>query len=241
MSSGAGQRVREISARGQTLGRNGWVLSKVGDSTMAYPPFLAAFDGRGYRLGAYAYLQGAIDRFAGSFARESIAVRVGMHTWSEFDPKWANTRVCRSAEGPLACELRLNNPSVAIIRLGANDVSSPNLFEAQLRKIVDLCIAQGVIPILGTKPDRLEGEANTLNRIVRQIASAYHIPLWDYDWIAATVPGRGLEKDGVHMRGGGTHDYVSPRAFQSGDSLEDLTALMMLDAVLREIAPLKAR
>ncbi len=229
--------VRTIFSDGQSLGRNPRRLSKVGDSTMAYPPFLAAFDGRAYKLGSYAYLQPAIERFLGSFARESIAVRVGMHTWSEFDPKWANSTVCREGEGPLVCELRLNNPSVVFIRLGANDVSSPASFEQQLRRILDTCLAKGIIPILGTKPDRLEGEANTLNEIVRRTASSYRVPLWDYDWVAGTVPGRGLEKDRVHMRGGGTHDYLSPKAFQSGDSLEDLTALMMLDAVRQEMIP----
>ncbi len=230
------QRSREIYSKGRALGRNPRAFSKVGDSTMAYPPFLNAFDdASSYRLGAYAYLQGTIERFSGSFGRTSAAVKKGMHTWTEFDPTWVNSDQCQADEGPLACELRLNNPSVAIIRLGANDVPEPGGFNEQLRRIVEYCIARGIIPVLGTKPDRQEGPANTINKLIVQIASAYRIPLWDYDAIVVTVPGRGLEQDQIHMRGGGTHDYTSAAAFRSGDSLEDLTALMMLDALNREV------
>lgn len=203
---------------------------------MAYPPFLAAF-GRSYKLAQFNYLQPTIERFSGSFGRTSVAVRKGMHTWSEFDPGWVDSKQCRSGEGPLVCELRLNDPSIVIIRLGANDYYAPKLFEEQLRKIVDVCLARGAIPVLGTKPDRMEGAANTLNQIVGKVASAYEIPLWDYDLLAQTVPGKGLQPDHVHMRGGGTHDYSLPQAFSSADSLEDLSALVVLDAIRRAVAP----
>lgn len=228
------QHVREIYAAGQSLGRNPHAFSKVGDSTMVYPPFLAAFAGS-YKLGPYASLQQTISLYPGSFARASIAAKKGMHTWTEFDPTWVDSPLCQPAEGPLACEFRLNNPSVAIIRLGANDTSAPELFDEQLRKIIDTSLASGIIPVLGTKPDRLEGSQNTLNKMIAQASRDYVIPLWDYDAIVATIPGKGLEKDGVHFRGGGTHDYTSAKAFAAGDSLEDLTGLMMLDAIQRAV------
>jgi hypothetical protein len=227
--------VRDIFAQGQTLGRNPRAFSKVGDSTMVYPPFLAVFDRQTFRLGKFAYLQPTIDYYAGTFGRTSVAVKKGMHTWSQFDPAWALPELCAPNEGPLACELRLNNPSIALIRLGANDTEFPREFEQNLGAIVKYCLARGIIPVLGTKPDRQEGESNLLNNIVRKTASAYSIPLWDYDLIAGTVPGRGLEPDLIHMQGGGTRDYRSPAALRAGDSLEDLSALMMLDALRREL------
>ncbi len=230
------KKMREVFERGQTLGRNPRAFSKVGDSTMVYPPFLAPFDRKGYNLGTFVSLQTTIDRFAGSFARESIAARKGMHTWSEFDPEWVTNERCESDEGPLACELRVHNPSIALIRLGANDSYAPQEFDAQLRKIVEACLAYGVIPVLGTKPDRIEGQANTLNKMVVQVASAYALPLWDYDLIAGTVPGKGLEKDGVHFAGSLSRDYTSQETLSSGDALEDLTGLMMLDAIRRQLA-----
>lgn len=229
------EHLRDIFALGQALGRDARALSKVGDSTMVYPPFLATFDQKNYRLGKFAYLQKTIDFHAGSFGRESVGVKKGMHTWSQFDPEWAIPELCAPDEGPLACELRVQNPSIAIIRLGANDTEMPSLFEQQLGRIVKYCLARGIIPVLGTKPDRHEGGSNLINNLIRKTASAYSIPLWDYDLIAGTVPGRGLESDGVHMLGGGTRDFGSRAAMQAGDALEDLSALMVLDAIRREV------
>jgi hypothetical protein len=229
-------RIREIFAQGQALGRNPRAFARVGDSTMAYPPLMSNFGTPGsYRLGRYAFLQPTIDYFIGSFWHESGAVKVGMHTWTEFDPAWAPQPPCDPDEAPLACEFRLTNPAVVIIRLGANDFGDPVTFERSMRQILDFWISRGVIPILGTKPDRQEGSQNTINRIVAQIASNYRIPLWDYDKVAATIPNRGLDKDNIHMLLSKTHDYTSDVAYENGDPLEDLTCLMVLDAVRKAV------
>jgi hypothetical protein len=227
--------VRDIFAQGQAQGRNPRAFSKVGDSTMVYPPFMVVFDRRAYRLGKFAYLQPTIDHYAGALGRSSVAVKKGMHTWSQFDPAWTIPELCAPDEGPLACEIRLHNPAVVIIRLGANDTEFPREFEHNLNAIVRYCLERGIIPILGTKPDRQEGESNLLNHLIRKTAAAHAIPLWDYDLIAGTVPGRGLEPDLIHMQGGGTRDYTSPEAMRAGDALEDLSALMMLDTLRREL------
>lgn len=235
ISDQARAHIRDVYALGQSLGRDARSVSKVGDSTMVYPPFLAAFDRRTYRLGRFSYLQPTIDYHSGSFGRTSIAVKKGMHTWSQFEAAWNIPELCGPDEGPLACEVRLHNPSIAIIRLGANDTEYPSEFEKQLGRIIQFCLARGIIPVLGTKPDRYEGESNLINNLIRKTASAYAIPLWDYDLIAGTIPGRGLEPDGLHMLGGGTRDFRSGSAMQAGDALEDLTALMVLDAIRREL------
>lgn len=235
ISDATREHIRDVYALGQSLGRNPRAISKVGDSTMVYPPFLETFDRNSYRLGKYSYLQDTIEFHAGSFERKSIAVKKGMHTWSQFDPAWTVPELCGPAEGPLECELRLQNPSIAIIRLGANDTDNPSLFERNLGAIVKFCLTRGVVPVLGTKPDRYEGESNLINNIIRKTAFAYSIPLWDYDLIAGTVPGRGLEPDGLHMRGGGTRDFNALAAMQAGDALEDLSALMILDAIRQEL------
>jgi LysM repeat protein len=226
------QHIRQIYARGQALGRNPRAFSKVGDSTMVYPPFLAAFaDPDAYQLGPYACLRPVIDQFPGSFGRASAAAKRGMHTWTEFDPAWVASDACQPGEGPLDCELRLNNPSIALIRLGANDVSDPDLYDAELRKIVDFWISNGVIPVVGSKPDRQEGSANTINHIVHIVAADKRIPLWDYDLVASTVPGKGLGPDQIHFLASYDRDYGLPAAFGAADSLEDLTGLIMLGSI----------
>ena len=61
------------------------------------------------------------------------------------------------------------------------------------------------------------------------------MPLWDFDLLAQTIPGRGLDADGVHLTTFYAHDYTSPVAFQRGHGVHNLTALIALDAVWREI------
>jgi hypothetical protein len=231
--------VREVLAQGRALGRDPRSLAKVGDSTMAYPPLLAAFaDDQAYKLGDYGYLQATITYFSASLAKQSPAVHKGMHTWSEFDPDWAPSDLCAAGEAPLACELRLENPAVAIIRLGANDGYAPAAFEDYLHRIVETCLAQGIVPVLGSKPDHTDGPGNPINKIIAQTAASYKLPLWDYDLVAGTLPGRGLESDNLHIVGSGSHDYTSPDTLKSASAVEDLTALLALDAVRQEIQPL---
>ena len=174
-----------------------------------------------------------VDYFRGSFARQGAGVRRGLHTWNVFDPMWADPALCGRGENMLDCELRVHDPSVLIVKLGSNDVGVPATTTRSLRLIVEYCIEHGVIPILGTKADRHEGPGNINNDIVRQIAAEYRVPLWDFDVVAGTLPGRGMAGDGVHLTTFYAHDWSLPSAYQSGYGVGNLTALMALDAVQR--------
>jgi LysM repeat protein len=224
-----GARVREVFERGQALGNNPHAFSKVGDCNSELPFFLGRFDSGDYELGPYAYLQPAIDHFGGSFGRQSMAVWTGSHAWSVLDPIWARPALCLPGESPLGCEFRLHRPSVVLIRLGTNEAHSPALFEQHMRAIIEYAMAQGVIPVLGTKADQLEG-SDRINDIVRQLAAEYEMPLWDFGRVAGTVPGRGLRQDGFHMTWYPL-TYGDPRALQAGHSVHNLTALIALNTV----------
>ena len=223
---------RAIFAAGQALGRSPNAYAKIGDSTTENPHFLARFDEGPYNLGAYAHLQPVIDQFRSSHGRDSVAVRVGLHSWTANDPAWAEPGLCLPNETPVQCELRLHNPSIVLIRLGTNDAGVGLMFEANIRYIVDTALAAGVIPVIGTKGDRHEGSDEN-NNILRRIAAEYRIPLWDYDRVADTLPGRGLGQDAAHMLTFYSHDYSDPTAFTRGHAMHNLTALMMLDAIWR--------
>ncbi len=240
MPEGVQQHVREIYAYGQTLGNNPRAFSKLGDSTIEYPYFLARFDEGPYNLGAYGYLEPVIDYFAGSFARQSVAIRRGLHTWSVLDPMWSPRPTCMPGEHMLACEFRLQRPSLLFIRLGSNDTGIPDATDENFREIVQFALDNGVIPILGTKADRHDGPENINNHIMRQVAADFQIPLMDYDLVAGTVPGRGLDLDNVHMTTFYAHDYTQPTAFQRGHSLHNLTALIALDRIWRVLIPPEA-
>lgn len=232
MSAAARRRVLEIFAAGQELGRNPRAFSKVGDSTIQLPYFLGRFDGDDYALGDYAYLQDTIDYYAGSFARDGQAVRKGFHSWTVFNPTWADKAACEPNEGPLPCEFRVHNPAVLLIRLGANDVIPAGAFEKDLRAILDYSIENGVIPVLGTKPDRNEGSDQN-NAVIRKLADEYTLPLWDFDALADTLPDRGLGSDKVHLTSFPPHDYTQPQAFERGHPVHNLSALITLDKIRR--------
>jgi LysM repeat protein len=231
ISTGDADTVRAIFEHGQALGNNPRAFSKIGDCNSELPFFLGKFDQGEYNLGPYAYLQPVIDQFAGSFGRESMAVWTGNHAWAVFDATWSNPAYCQSGETPIACEFRINRPSLVLIRLGTNESGDPDLFETNLRRIIEFSIEHGVIPVLGTKADRLEGSDQN-NDILRALAEEYGVPLWDFGRVADTLPARGLLADGFHMNYV-PPDYTTPAALQTGHSVQNLMALMALNTVWR--------
>lgn len=225
--------IQQIYENGQAMGRNPHAFTRIGDSTIEMPHFFTRFDATDYHLGDYGYLQGVIDYYAGSFNHDSVAVRRGLHTWSVFDPQWA--RGCQPQEHMLACEFRKQNPSIILIRLGSNDRGVPDSTDQYMRQIVEYSIANGVIPVMGTKADRFDGPSDVNNTLIRRIAFEYELPLWDFDLVASTVPGRGLGSDNVHMTFFYAHDWRQAGGFQTGHGVHNLTGLIVLDAVWRAL------
>jgi len=165
-----------------------------------------------------------------------VALRPGLHTWGVFDPLWANKDWCSANEDLLACEVRLNNPGVLLILLGTNDAGNPPGFDYNMRKVIEYALENGIIPVIVTKADRFEGPDNINNEILRQIAADFQIPLWDYDLVAETLPGRGLTEDQVHLTVFPENDYTLPEAYQTGHGVHNLTGLMVLEAIRAAIA-----
>lgn len=229
-------RAREIYQAGLQRGNNPHAFAKVGDCNSTQPKFLAAFDTPGsYHLaGPYAYLQETVTQFAGSFGRSSQAVHIGYTAYDITSPEWADPRVCQSGENPLQCEYRLQQPSLAIISLGTNDRShGAELFEKNLRTIIEQSIALGVLPILGTKADNLEGQ-HRYNEIIRRLAGEYAVPLWDFWGVVHTLPAGGLYLDGYHLTDGPAI-YERPENIYGGWGWRNLTALQTLEVVWRGV------
>jgi uncharacterized protein YraI len=229
-------RAREIYQRGLSLGNNPRAFSKIGDSNSVLPFFLAPFDNpKDYRLaGPYASLQETVTNFSGSFSRDSAAVHLGFSAAAVLDPAWADRKRCDSGESPLACEYRLHRPSLALISLGTNSVWQTDAdYEAGLRRLLQFLIDRGVVPILSTKADNLEGDGR-FNRIVIRLAQEFDLPLWNFQLAAQTLPNSGLTSDGYHLT---WSPMIFTRAedLQSAWQLRNLTALQSLDAVWRAV------
>ncbi len=231
-----GSRARDIYQYGLTLGNNARRFSKVGDCNSVNPYFLASFDNPSdYRLGGpYASLQETVWNFYGSFSRESLATHTGFAAATVLDPAWANGKVCKPGENALECEYRLNHPSIAIISLGTNSVwQSDADYEASLRRVVEFLVDHGVVPVLSTKADNLEG-GGRFNSIVVRLAKEYDVPLWNFRGAVENVPNYGLTEDGFHLVWGPSI-FASADSAQTGWQARNLTGLQALDTVWRAV------
>jgi hypothetical protein len=226
---------RQIFEHGLTLGNDPHAFSKIGDCQNVPSMFLAVFDDpRRYRLGPYADLQETIDYFSGSFSRVSLAVRGGFNAASILSPFWADPEHCESDETPIACEIRVHRPSFAIISLETWWDGRPEAYEQYFRQVVEYTISQGVVPILATKADNLEGDW-AINAAIARAAYDYDVPLWNF-WLAVQpLPSHGLRQDGFHL----TFDYNyfdEPQRLRAAWPWRNLSALQALDAVRRALA-----
>lgn len=223
------EHISEIAARGRELGRNPRAFSKLGDSAVLIESNLTRFDNGPISLGPYTFLEPTIEYFKGSWSRYGAGARVSLTTIGTFDPMWADPRYCQPGEHLLACEIRLHNPAVMLIRLGTND-GSAELYDRYMRQIVEFCLEAGVIPVLGTKADRFEGN-DSINETTRRIAADYRIPLWDFDKVADSLINRGLTEDQAHLTVYRNNDYTDPETFARGYPMSDLSALVVMDAI----------
>jgi hypothetical protein len=235
-----GDGARKIFRRGQALGNNPHALAKIGDCNTESGSFLRPLDAGNYVLGRYDYLQDTITFFQGSFAPESVAGKVGFNVVSVQDRLWADPAYCSGSESPFTCEIRRTRASVAIIMFGANDVLfiSPELYEQELRAMIEYASAQGVIPVLTTftrRPDLLWDRTVELNMVIVKLAREYDVPLINF-WLAARyLPGNGILPDNAHLNQGRVTLRFDGDEKQWGHALRSLLTLEMLDKLRREV------
>ena len=232
-------RVRQIYQNGLALGNDPHVFSRIGDCNSAAPAFLVGFDGP-YNLGAYSSLQPAIDYFQGSFKRPSLAAKAGLNSAGLLTTLWT-AQECQKDESLLDCQYRLDRPSFAFITIGTNEAyyvhTEPGAFERNMRLILDDTISKGIVPILGTKADNVEGDGS-INATIARLAAEYQVPLWNF-WLAAqSLPGQGLV-DPEHLNSVSYANFVDfsiPTSLEHGVQMHNLTALQMLDFLRQQLA-----
>jgi hypothetical protein len=227
--------VVQIYQRGLELGNNTHAFSKVGDCGSTPAWFLGDFD-RGpefYHLGSYQNLAAVIQQFQGSFDRTSMAARSGFNASALNITLWTDLTYCKASETPLACEYRIHRPAISFIMLGTNDIWHPDEFEPQMRKIIEFSIESGVVPILSTKADNMEGDGS-INSTIARLASEYDIPLWNFWLVVQPLPDKGLQEDHAHLTFG-RNFFDDPQAMTKAWPLRNLTALQILDTVWRKV------
>jgi hypothetical protein len=141
----------------------------------------------------------------------------------------ANKQQCEPNENSLQCEIRVFNPSIAIVSLEENwGGKTAEDYEGFLRTILDHLISEGVLPILATKADNSEGD-NSINLTIIKLAAEYELPLWNF-WLAVQpLPNHGL-RDAFYLTWATPH-FDNPENMRAAWPWRNLTALQVLDAV----------
>jgi hypothetical protein len=99
-----------------------------------------------------------------------------------------------------------------------------------MRQIIDYAISRGILPILSTKADNVEGD-QSINLATAKLAYEYDIPLWNWWRAAQSLPNHGLDPnrpDGFHI----SQEFAWPE--------RSFTALQSVDAVWRAVRPQQA-
>lgn len=214
---------RELYLTGIAMENDPSTFSKIGDCQSEPAVFFGIYDDPNLVFtGSNINFQTTLDQFSGSFSRDSVAVVNGMTVASVFSPLWAQNSNCEGNESPLACEIRLHNPSIAIISLGTNwPAGALADFEINLRRIVEFNISEGVLPVLATKADFAD-EDNLINLAMATVAYEYDIPLWNFWLTVQHLPNHGIDPE---QKGGSI--YLIPDAWD----IKSYTGLQILDQI----------
>jgi hypothetical protein len=239
---------RYLVSVGKRLGNRVDVFSKIGDSITQWDFFLTPIGNGGLRIAEHPELQPTVDRFVqtmartnNSFSNVSLAASGGWIAADLLDPGHADPGVCQPGETPVACELRINRPAVALIMVGTNDLLYGDLksFQNNLNQIVNITKKFGVIPVLSTIPYRFDDQA-ALNRVglyndvIVRVAQAHSAPLWNY-WLAMeSLSSNGISTDGVHpsVPPDGNTAIFDGMHLGYGFTMRNLTAVQVLNSLL---------
>lgn len=241
--------MRAVYVQGLSMGNNPHVFSKVGDCQTDHWAFMKVFGWGNYDLGQYGSLQSVIDYFkvsprdgvGNSFDAQSLASHNGFNSSAVRESQWADPNVCQPDEKPLACEYRLNKPSVAIIMFGTADVLVMDgvQYRRFMRNIIEDTIERGIIPVLSTFPENpaVAEKSRQFNQIVLALGREYSAPVMNLADALRPLPNWGLDADGIHLTlaPNDASGFLTPDNLQYGYTMRNLIVLQTLDAVWRGI------
>jgi len=229
---GVSDEMRAVYQRGLEMGNDPTRFSVIGDCQNVSSYFLSVYEKpEEYSLGTeYAYLQPTIDYYQGSYSRVSVAVKGGFNAAAVISPLRSDKSICNANESPLDCELRLWQPSIVFVSMETWWSQKPEAeYEKYMRIVLEHLLEKGVVPIIATKADNLEGD-NAINATVAKLAYEYDIPMWNFWAAVQPLEHHGLSNDGFHLTFA-RNFFDDPVRMKSAWPWRNLTALQALDAV----------
>lgn len=215
-------RLRAIADDGERRGNRPDVFAKLGDSNTferaAFVPLgCGGYDGPHTDVVAVftrrAVQGGHTGCPSNSFTRASSAAipAWGVRRLLDVDA----TRGC----APVDCELAAIRPASAFLMIGSNDAAEPaarRSFRRNLTELTRRIVSAGAIPVLSTLPprERFAGAADALSEVVREVAAAERVPLWD---VRRVLDDEHL-RDGLHLTAEG-HEIRNRGAVEVLDAL----------------------
>lgn len=221
---------KEIYRLGLSLGNNPRAFSKMGDCETDTDWFLTNFDKSEayYNLGSYnEELSPVIEYFHGSYSRHSLAAQDGGSAATLLNPMWADPELCQSGETPLDCEVRTHHPAFALIAVGTNDTVRKDRFEGNMRRVIERLSELGVVPVLVTKADNLEGD-DSINQTIAHLAVEYDLMVLNFWAAVQPLPGHGLLEDQAHLTWA-RNDFSDPNNLEKAWPVRNLTALQLFN------------
>ena len=187
----------------QELGTNPHYVSRIGDCHSESGVFMGIYDTEYYSLADEdKHLTAAIDFFKGSFDTISYSVHAGLSVSSAMTNIWADPYACEKGESALDCEIRIHNPSIMFVNLGSNWIPGVGMdvYYEYLSEIVRSLLDHGILPILSSKADNVEGD-NSINETTAQVARDFDIPFYNFWAVSQYLPNQGLDptRDEVHL------------------------------------------
>lgn len=205
------------------------MFTVLGDCNSEPPVYLGRFAANGLDTFGIPALKSTALYFTQAFSRTSLATQGSFNASMAFDNMWADPKLCRADEGPLACELRVSKASILVIALGTGDQHTWKDFEAHYRAIVAYTVKAGVLPVLMTKADALESQeggapVGYINDVIRRVGKDYGAPVIDF-WLAT----RDLANHGlVEERNG---NLQTTNSFHLNEQAMDTRMLMTLQTL----------
>ncbi|MBN1310624.1 MAG: hypothetical protein JXB30_04325 [Anaerolineae bacterium] len=238
-----GSHLKSVYQHGLELGNSPHNFSKIGDSESWSPRFLHGFEGPGYELGEFQYLQGVINHFPGSFVRIGYANSPGFNSAAVLDSLWADAGHCRpqEQETPLECEYRNHKPVIALImlRTWASEGGPDTQFYYEMCAIVERSLDLGVIPVLSTLPQQYDpwSPEEPMNETIRLVAYQYNVPLWDLWETTKTLPDQGVDAGDNHLTipPGDIVNRFTEMFLRYGTVRRNLEALQVLNEILGKV------